>query len=661
MTHFSRHFQTFLITKIKIYGIMVIYKQWEQILKKKIALLTCGWNNSFNLNFISGMKKALASAEADIYIFNAYNYTEYSGFLNFTGFSIFNLINYEDYDGVIILSDLIDNPRILERERQRILKAGVPAIAINKKINGLNFIKIDNYTGFYRLLTHLIMEHRLTKFAYVSGSEKSLEYAERYKAFRTITTEKSIFVPNERIVTIEKSCFKDAYAFFSGFLDTNSELPEVIVCANDQIALACLLAAKENEIKVPENLKIVGYEDEPFSKIVHPAITTVQNSTTHAGYGAVNRFINGNTDLFDIKFEGNMVLRESCGCSSEKTTKEDGTLSILSAINQMESSEEFSNHLNSIGELFTEAMDVFSLLTNIENYFVKSHKFEGNDFCIFLKSDWSSVLINSEENLPQNITYGTQVQPLCSIQNDKKSFREMISTKSLIPEKMKSEGNNIYLFMPIFYHSYVHGYFVTKNNLFMLENANGYKWTRNFGDGIEQFRKKNMFKQMSQQYLKLSTRDALSGLLNRAGIEKLAKPFFQKNKNERITTILYFVDINRMKVINDQFGHLHGDLAVKTIAAAVLETVPKNWLCIRYGGDEFLVVGNTVNYNGEDYCAKIKERISQKTSVMRLPYSLTASVGSYLVDPDSKLSLEEAVNHVDNLMYIQKQAFHKTH
>ena len=82
------------------------------------------------------MKKALASAEADIYIFNAYNYTEYSGFLNFTGFSIFKLINYEDYDGVIILSDLIDNPRILERERQRILKAGVPAIAINKKING---------------------------------------------------------------------------------------------------------------------------------------------------------------------------------------------------------------------------------------------------------------------------------------------------------------------------------------------------------------------------------------------------------------------------------------------------------------------------------------------------------------------------------------------
>lgn len=633
-------------------------------MKKKIALLTCGWNNSFNLNFISGMKKALATAEADVYIFNAYNYTESSGFLNYTGFSIFNLINYEDFDGVIILSDLIENPRILEKERQRILKAGIPAISINKKINALSLIKIDNYTGFYNLLTHLIMEHKLTQFAYVSGNEKSLEYADRYRAFRTITNEKCIFVPSERIITIEKSSFKDAYSFFSKYFDETKDLPEVFVCANDQVALACLMAAKERDIKVPDQLKIVGYEDEKFSKIVHPSITSVQNSTNHAGYGAINHILNGTRELFDIKFEGNMILRESCGCKVEEKaskTDDDGTLSILSSIHNMELSEEFSNHLNSIGEIFTESMDVFSLLTNIENYFVKSHKFEGPNFCIFLKSDWSSVLINSVENLPQNITYGSQVQPLCSIQKDKKSFREMISTKSLIPEKMKSEENNIYLFMPIFHHSYVHGYFVTKNNLFMLENTNGYKWTRNFGDGIEQFRKKNMFKQMSQQYLKLSTLDALSGLLNRAGIEKLAKPFFQKNKDDRITTILYFVDINRMKVINDQFGHLHGDLAVKTIAAAVLETVPKNWLCIRYGGDEFLVVGNTVNYKGEDYCAKIKERINQKTSVMRLPYSLTASVGSYLVDPDSKLTLEEAVNHVDNLMYIQKQAFHKAH
>ena len=180
------------------------------------------------------------------------------------------------------------------------------------------------------------------------------------------------------------------------------------------------------------------------------------------------------------------------------------------------------------------------------------------------------------------------------------------------------------------------------------------------GTGIEHFRKKNMFKQMSQQYLRLSTKDALSGALNRQGLEKLAKPFYAQNKKNGLTTVLFFVDINKMKHINDKFGHLHGDLAVKTVAAAVLETIPKNWLCIRYGGDEFLVVGNSKNYNGEDYCTLIKERLASKTSVMHLPYNLSASVGTYSVPPQAELTLEQAVENVDNIMYEQKQAFHNT-
>ena len=148
-------------------------------------------------------------------------------------------------------------------------------------------------------------------------------------------------------------------------------------------------------------------------------------------------------------------------------------------------------------------------------------------------------------------------------------------------------------------------------------------------------------------------------MLNRSGLEKLAKPFYAQNKKNGLTTVLFFVDINKMKHINDQFGHLHGDLAVKTVAAAVLETVPRNWLCIRYGGDEFLVVGNSKNYNGEDYCTQIKVRLEAKTSVMHLPYTLSASVGTYSVPAQSELTLEQAVENVDNIMYEQKQAFHK--
>ena len=128
-------------------------------MKKKIAVLACGWCDTFLLDFLDGMKRATEGKDIDLYVFNAYNYTEYSGFPNYTGFSVFSLINYEDYDGIVVLSDLISNPRFLEKERLRILKSKKPAISINKKMEGISCIRIDNYTGYYELLEHLIKIH----------------------------------------------------------------------------------------------------------------------------------------------------------------------------------------------------------------------------------------------------------------------------------------------------------------------------------------------------------------------------------------------------------------------------------------------------------------------------------------------------------------------
>ena len=59
-------------------------------MKKKIAVLACGWSTYFLKNFIEGMQKAVQGKNTDIYLFNTYNYTEYSGFPNYTGASICN-------------------------------------------------------------------------------------------------------------------------------------------------------------------------------------------------------------------------------------------------------------------------------------------------------------------------------------------------------------------------------------------------------------------------------------------------------------------------------------------------------------------------------------------------------------------------------------------
>lgn len=628
-------------------------------MKKKIAVLACGWAQYFLYDFLQGVEKIAKENNADVYIFNCYDYVEFSGYPNATGFSIYRLINYEEYDGIIILSDLIKNPRVLEMERQRILKSGKPAVSINLKLKDISCMRIDNYTGFYELVTHLIKEHNARNLFYIDGNETSLDFAERRKAFRMALQDNQIELNRENIFTVEHSSFNYGYNAASEIFSSDRKLPDAIVCANDLIALGVLKAAAERNIKIPEQLKIAGYDGNYFAKNVIPAISTVNDNAFKIGTESAKRVLTGFTEVQDFKIKSMPIYQGSCGCESKIIT--DQKLFSLKFLSEISQSENFAAQLNQIEEIFTDAADVFTLLTNLELFFSKSHAFEGSDFCIFLKADWASVLINSEENLPQNLSYGNQLQAITSIQNNVKYPREIIKTKDLIPSKMHSDECNTFLFIPIFNHSYVHGYFVCKNSLSMISNYHGHQWTRTFGACIERFRKKNMYKQMSQQFLRLSTRDALSGMLNRVGMEKLAKPFYQQNKHNGLTTVLFFVDINSMKTINDKFGHLHGDLAVKTIAQAVLQVVPRNWLCIRYGGDEFLVVGNSKNYNGEDYCKMITQMVLKKSSTMHLPYNLSASVGTLSVPANSPLSLEEAIEKVDEIMYEQKQMFHKTH
>ena len=466
-------------------------------MKKKLAVLSCGWSYDFITDFINGMLRAVKDKDTDIYVFNCYNYVEFDGYINNSGFSIYNLIHYEDYDGVVILSDLIQNARILEKERQKIIAAGKPAISINLAMKDISCLKVDNYSGFYELVTHLIKDHGVKDFAWIGGKETTIEIAERYKAYRTALTDNNIPINMENVHTIPASSYNDAYAYLMETKKLGATKPQAVVCANDYIALAIMRISEERGVKVPDELKIIGYGDTIWGKTVTPALTTVRSNAEQIGFEAANRVLNPAGEAQMLKLKSSPVYRSSCGCDGK--TVSEGKSYNLQIIDDLNQKEKFNTQIEQLNEIFLEANDTFTLLTNLEGLFQKSHLFEGSDFCIFLKSDWSSVLINTEEKLPQNLSYGEQVQAIASIQNDKKYPREILNVRELLPSKMITEGSNVFLFMPIYNHSYVHGYYVSKNSLSFLNSNFGYVWTKTFGNSIERFRRRNMYKLMSQR------------------------------------------------------------------------------------------------------------------------------------------------------------------
>lgn len=628
-------------------------------MKKKIAILTTAWSYEYLQLFFQGMQEETKDKNTDIYIFTYYNYCENTGFINSTGSTIFSIIDYKDYDGVILFSNFFSDNTVVEKEKQRIIEAGVHGISIEKKIDGLDFLTTNTTDGFYDLIIHLIKEHNIQELRYIGGNPNDTTSIERFETYKKALADTKLTFDNDKCFLDGDWSYEYGVKCAEKIFENTNKLPQGIVCVNDVSALGVLKVAFEKGIKIPEQVKIISYDNLSFTKYIYPSLSTVDLNINKAGIAAVKRILEEKDNHDDIIFKSEGIIRQSCGCKTE--ISEEQKKYVNKQFMNEEKNANFSSHLSEIEDVFLDSQDVYSLLTNLANYFYKDHSVESSNFALFLKSDWSSILINSEEELPENYDYGRQVQAIVNIHNGKKYPNEIIDIKQLIPENMKSEESNLYLFMPIFYHTYIHGYYVSKNSIEIIDKKHAFLWARNFGSSIERFRQKNMFKHMSQQLLRLSTKDALSGMYNRIGMDKLAEPFYKQNQAQNLTNILLFADINSMKTINDEFGHLHGDLAVKTVAEAILSVIPKSWYGIRYGGDEFLVIGNNKDYHGEDFCKMIADIIENKNIVQHLPYKLSASLGLFTVPPKTKITLQEAISKVDQAMYLKKVAYHKEH
>ena len=95
----------------------------------------------------------------------------------------------------------------------------------------------------------------------------------------------------------------------------------------------------------------------------------------------------------------------------------------------------------------------------------------------------------------------------------------------------------------------------------------------------------------NRQLKEIYMTDALTGLYNRTGCEKVLYEFITEQKKQGKKSILVFADIDRMKIINDRYGHLKGDFAIKATADAFKKFSPDSWMFGRYGGDEFIAGG----------------------------------------------------------------------
>ena len=621
-------------------------------MKTKIAVLTSGWSVDFVLSVLEGMKRVCLKKNIELHVFTSYKSYESNGEPN--------LFDPKNFDGIVLMSNLFNDEERADYEYKRILKSGVPAVSINQRLDGFHSISSNNTEVYRELVSHLIEVHKVSDFAYIGGPTDNVGAEANLKAFMEALKTHNISIKKERLYLGGDWSFSYAYKTAQDLFKDPKNIPQAVACVNDWAAMAVIKAALEHNVDVPEDLLVIGFDDVICAKSVLPSISTVNIQADLMGEEAINLLLNKSDIPETRNINAVSYFRQSCGCV--KALSANQKIFSLDSPQEIDASQRFASHLRHIENVFIKNGSIETLEEALQKYFSKRHPFEGDSFAILIKEEVIKSLENVNFSYQQSLSYGKKMRVLVNIKDSQAvtsdEGKKLIPTRSLIPDSMKDKKGALYLYIPIYNQKYLHGYYVSKNSTVILNDKIAYNWTRNFGTSIEKFRQTLNYKLMSEQLKKLSTLDGLSGLMNRTGFNIYATELFYKNNNENKETFIMFIDINSMKVINDKHGHLHEDLAVKTVAETIKSVFPKNFLTIRYGGDEFLIIGTKTN-SKNDYQEKIKDELDSRTKSMSLPYELSVSIGSKTFKANEKTSLLQAIKEVDEIMYVNKTNFHK--
>jgi len=158
----------------------------------------------------------------------------------------------------------------------------------------------------------------------------------------------------------------------------------------------------------------------------------------------------------------------------------------------------------------------------------------------------------------------------------------------------------------------------------------------------------------------LSLIDELTQLRNRRGFFELAMQALKVARRERHALGLFFMDLNGLKEINDTFGHLAGDQALRDAADVLRHTFRDSDILARLGGDEFVALA----YVARDVSAprlRLREHLEAFNAASQRLYVLDVSIGAVLVDSseDSVEALEALIARADAAMYREKRAAKK--
>ena len=615
--------------------------------KKIIALCMARIQDDASNEYITELNRVVTPKGYSIFVYNTCSVVSADSYEGSTQTAIYEYMDYDIIDVVIIYEEVIHNQAVTDALIERAKQHGVPVIVIGESHEGCTNIKFDHENAFVEIVRHMVQEHHLTKLHFMAGFQGNQFSEYRLNAFKKVLQENGL--PFDESMVSYGDFYSVKAEQETEKIIASGNIPEAILCANDRMALAVCNVLDKHGIRVPEDVAVTGFDGIPEINVTIPRITSVACESEDIAKKTLEileqpELLKGNTETCLILPK--LHLAESCGCKGMHARKVSEYLNTL--YNRLYRFQEEELDLSLITAQVQRCDSLEQIAVELKNNVIY-------DTCCMIEKEYLDEKVNPIQQLEYEAAEKELVVIFDSDFLGDKFVPYSISTKDITPHvDYLLEHGRVLVFTSLYHIDVPIGYMCvffselgSSNYMKITQNANAIS---NALGGYRNLRYKQFLMNQIDEMYRI---DTLTGLYNRRGFELEYKKLLASEDGKKPLTVV-LGDLDRLKEINDTYGHKEGDFAIRAVARALMHVCPKGSLFTRFGGDEMLAV-----CRGAQNIAKMKEEFAayfkNLNEVSGKLYKIEASTGIYITAEGEFPDFEELIEKSDYLMYQEKK------
>jgi len=570
--------------------------------------------------------------------------------------SILKIPSLNDISGFIFASGTYVDEILKEKITEYLKDSCLPVIEVNESTSSFPRIYMENNEAAGEITSHMIKVHGSKRICYLGHKNDPDHSEKREQAYKRALVENDIPVSDKNIYICDEST-EDFIRALESF--TKEGKPDAVIAYNDIVAIGFMDQALKAGYTIPEDFAITGCDNTDGGQNITPKLTTVAFPMVEVGCKAVDALVKliSKEDFKETIVKAEPIYCQSCGCIELSHTNNFEYFRNRSLkISELERSMLLSMKMSTA---LSHAQDIDFGCDIIADFVKDIHEVKELYMCLY--PDWNRIS-NSVLSLAHNEVSDDDLLYSCDansillklgMKNGKRIPECSFSNSSILPPFVSTDDNRAFVIAPLFFENRAFGYIAMS-----LQNGNvSYpfqivQWITNIAQFLQNAYESEYTNILSKKLEDIYLKDNLTGLLNRHGFDKIYK---SNARNTKYTTLAFF-DLDRLKQINDTYGHDEGDFALKAIAQAISKATEEGNIAARFGGDEFysILYHDEKDY-AKEYIENVNRFLTNFTALSEKPYSISASSGFETIESVNLNELSDLFKAADVKMYESKR------